>query len=132
MPGLSGQQLCRGYGGGNCRHAMAVIDADDCCRKDAQGQEPLESSCAFSAILRGQALRQVERNQDAHESSADALQQAAKEGDEAVRECDDRILRTKIAPLMTMSGFASQPVGEQAGEERRDNAAQQHGGDNDR
>ena len=51
---------------------------------------------------------------------------------EPVRKCDDRNAQNKDRPADHHQRLASQPVGEQTGKERGDNAAQQHGCDDDR
>ena len=109
-------------------HAIAVVHADQGCRHDAEGEQPLEDSGALAAARCARALGQVERNHHADESAADALQQAAKEQRPvAVRKGDDRNADDEGEAAENHQRLAAHPVGQQAGKERGEDAAQQHG-----
>ena len=71
--------------------AIGVVDADEGGGDDAEGKQPLEDAGAFAADVGGEALCEVERDDDADEAAGDALEEAAeKERDVAVRERDER------------------------------------------
>ena len=100
---------------------------------DAERQQPLENAGALAAVRRTQALREIERDDHADQPGADALQQAAEDQRPvAVRERDHGNAEHKEDAAERHQGLAAHPVGEQAGEQRGDHAAQQHGGHNER
>ena len=75
----------------DCFDAIAVVNADQRRRDDAERQQPLEDAGSFAAIRCREALRQVQRHHDADEAAADALQQPPEEQRPiAMRERNDR------------------------------------------
>ena len=123
----------RGVGdAGHRLDAVAEVDSDQSRGDDAEGEQPLEDAGALSAAGGGEALGEVERDHNADEAAADALEQAAEE-ERAVtlREGDDRDAKDEGDTAEDHERLAAHPVGEHAGEERGEDAAQQHGGDDD-
>ena len=122
-----------GAGGlGDRLHAIAEVDAHERGSEDAQGEQPLEDAGALAAAGGGEALSQVERDDDADESAAHALQETAEEERAvALREGDDGDAEDEGEAAEDHERLAAHPVGEQAGEEGGEDGAQQHRGDDD-
>jgi hypothetical protein len=114
---------------GHSLHAIAVVDSGHRRNHEAQGQQPLKEAGALAAVLRRQALGQIKRHHDADEPGAGALQKTPEEQRLiAVGERDDRNAGYERQPAQDHQGLAAHPVGQQAGEQSGEHAAQQHRG----
>ena len=130
---LEGEERGGIGGSGHGLDAIAVIDAHQRRGHDAQREQPLKDGRALAAARCGQALGQIERNHHADESAADALQQAAeKQRPVAVRKRDHGNAGDEGEAAEDHQRLAAHPVGQQAGKERGEDAAQQHRRHNDR
>ena len=87
--------------------AIAEIDTDKGGGDDAEGQQPLEDAGSFAASGRGEALGEVERDDDADESTAHALEEPAEE-ERCVsvrKRYDQDALTMKDRPLRIIRGL---------------------------
>jgi hypothetical protein len=97
-----------------------------------EDQHPLKHARTLAPVFRAEAFGEVERNHDADETAADALQQPARhERAITVRERDHRDTDHEEHPAEDHHFLAAHPVGEHAGKERGDGAAQEHGRDDE-
>ncbi len=99
-------------------HAIAVIKTDDCRGKNAERQEPLKDAGAFAAAGSVQTFREIQRDDHANQTGADALQQPAEnQGFVAMRQRDHRNADDKQDAAQRHHFFAAQPVGQHAGKQ---------------
>ncbi len=111
---------------------VAVIDADEGSGDDAEREQPLKDTGALAAVRSAEAFGEVERDDDADQAAADALQQASEEERAvAVREGDHGDAGDEGETAERHERFAAEAVGEEAGEEGGEDAAEQDGGDDD-
>ena len=119
-------EACHGF------NAIAEEDADECGHDDAEGEHPLKDAGSLAARGGGEALGEIERDDDADEAAAHALQESAEEErGVSLRESDDGDAEDECSAAENHERLAAHPVGEEAGEERGEDAAEQDGRDDD-
>ena len=112
--------------------AVAKVDANECGNDEAEGEHPLEDARALAAGRGGEALGEVERDDNADKSAARALEEASEEeGRVPMRESDDRNAEDEGRAAEDHQGLAAHPVGKEAGKESGEDAAEEDGGDDD-
>jgi len=123
---LRDRQRAHGLGGGI--HGMGVVQADQGCQHQANGQQQLEHGRAAPAPFGAEHFGQVQRNHDADQTATDALQQASQQQRRvAGGQCHDRNRGGEQQAGQQHRAAAANQVGDHAGEQRRQHAAQQYG-----
>ena len=105
----------------------AETPADQCRGDNPQRKEPLEETGAFAAIRGFEAFGEIKRDDHSDETGADALQQTTEyQRAETVGQGNHRDAQHEEQSAGDHHRLAPEPVGEHAGEERGDDAAEQH------
>ena len=130
-PGNDAREESLGIGDpGECSDAITEIDSDESRDDDAEGEHPLEDAGSLTSRRCGEALGEIEGNDDADEAAAHSLQEPTEEQRSvSVREGDDRDADDEGGSAEDHERLASHPIGEYSGEERGEDGAQKHGRD---
>ncbi|MNI56300.1 hypothetical protein D3C73_1112940 [compost metagenome] len=113
-------------------HGMRVVQADQRGQHQADGQQQLEHRRAATAPLGAEHFGQVQRDDHADQATADTLQQAPQQQrGVARRKRHDRDAGGEQDAGQQHRTATADEVGDHAGEQRGQHAAQQHRGDDE-